>query len=923
MCPSSLPPLAVTTNAPFIPPTPVHNRQKREVETSTSSQTNTPQGTLGVSAGDTPIKGPTPENEFDFSKQVIFGSVSPSPPTASYTQRERTQRIDAYAGRVVTQTNTIERGNEGERNIKFQKTRQFLEPAGYFSGGLMAAGYDPHEKITVTFTSYKGVGKPEVLTDTEKRTYFAWEIAAGAFAHDKVQRGGPLNFQFMEIAPQDRSKVADLELHGQNLQNHWTHEIAKPMSHESGALAIRSGKADAYVVRGTLQSLANNKDSFEKLTPASQAAVKRTLENNAQVIIPNIYGYPLAGYAFIPHTPFDGNYEHRPNKGLMLDLKNGAVREIHGDADFANWAKDNQENVQRSFNASDRQGGTDAHWPKAGDVLNNLIVDPHATYPGYSSIFADKAVPVAETFNYTESRGGDYRLKYGNLDSGLAGKYQEVNTNNSVWSDQTEVFGSTQQSWKAAKDFWGNTFGYIPVVGNAGNIFFGAHDSIYGMTANDRVGGTAAAVISTLQLGHELATIGLESGLGKTPVVERYSWEYNERSNDIDLVRTPKVSSNDAEVPRSHTLEPEVNLLRPSESENISEHAMPNGEQLIEHIQPNAKGIYQVKNKTSGEDQWFIRYTDGTGSSNVYEIRSDFKLSDNYVQVINPGTRKPVLTVHAAGAGQWKSASGDGGVKWPWQRSPSPTPSTESTSTPKFSERFVDDKGSKILGAEKFDDYLNLDESKNYRFYDDVYEEGSNIKRKLSVSWTIDDGNFAVTEGERAKPDTGYSESFAPDLNREIYSIIKRENGHIVRTELDFRGGEAHETIQSRLAVLEETIPDADLRARISEVAHQGATHPAYLELMPPQLKDNYGVSAGQKHFIIEYDPSLNTHTVKATTKWVLKLRTEDGTVPNRDLDITSTRAFTIRESNELSGDTYTIDPSAPTLIEVSTPTHI
>jgi len=58
----------------------------------------------------------------------------------------------------------------------------------------------------VTFTSYKGVGKPEVLTDTEKRTYFAWEIAAGAFAHDKVQRGGPLNFQFMEIAPQDRSK---------------------------------------------------------------------------------------------------------------------------------------------------------------------------------------------------------------------------------------------------------------------------------------------------------------------------------------------------------------------------------------------------------------------------------------------------------------------------------------------------------------------------------------------------------------------------------------------------------------------------------------------------------------------------------------------------------------------------------------------
>lgn len=286
------------------------------------------------------------------------------------------------------------------------------------------------------------------------------------------------------------------------------------MRDDSGALAKRSGQADAYVVRGILQSLADNKDSFEKLSPAGQEAVKHTLQTNGQVIIPNVYGFPLSGYAFIPYTPFDGNYEHRPNKGVMLDLKNGAVHEIQGDTDFANWAKDNRNNLQRSFNASDRQGGNDAHWPKAGDVLNNLIVAPHATYPGYSSLLADKAVPVSETFNYTESRGGDYRLKFGNLDSDLAGKYQEVNAKNAVWSDQTEVFGSSQQDWKFAKDLWGNTFGYIPVVGNTGNIVFGIHDSIYGMTANDRVGGNAAAVISGLQLAHELAPVGVEAGLG-------------------------------------------------------------------------------------------------------------------------------------------------------------------------------------------------------------------------------------------------------------------------------------------------------------------------------------------------------------------------------------------------------------------------
>ncbi|MBC3300563.1 hypothetical protein H0Z09_05485 [Pseudomonas sp. SWRI18] len=66
--------------------------------------------------------------------------------------------------------------------------------------------------------------------------------------------------------------------------------------------------------------------------------------------------------------------------------------------------------------------------------------------------------------------------------------------------------------------------------------------------------------------------------------------------------------------------------------------------------------MYQVKG-TSGADRWFIRYTDATGTPKVYKIRSDFKLRDDYVQVIDPHTRKPVMTLHSNADGEWHEAS--------------------------------------------------------------------------------------------------------------------------------------------------------------------------------------------------------------------------------------------------------------------------
>lgn len=76
----------------------------------------------------------------------------------------------------------------------------------------------------------------------------------------------------------------------------------------------------------------------------------------------------------------------------------------------------------------------------------------------------------------------------------------------------------------------------------------------------------------------------------------------------------------------------------------------------------------------------------------------------------------------------------------------------------------MDEKGIKISGAEKFDSYLNLALDKNLLPTDSVYEDGSTMKRKLSVSWTVDDNEFAVTANERARESPIQTPNIPPAL---------------------------------------------------------------------------------------------------------------------------------------------------------------
>lgn len=130
------------------------------------------------------------------------------------------------------------------------------------------------------------------------------------------------------------------------------------------------------------------------------------------------------------HKPYDGNYENRPNQGLMISLQKGIVNDIHGDKDFAAWVERHRDDLQQSFNASDKQGGMDAHWPKPDTLLNNIIKGIKTTVPGYYNLISDQTIPVSELFNYTRSRASEYQLKYGSLTStggGIASQYENMN----------------------------------------------------------------------------------------------------------------------------------------------------------------------------------------------------------------------------------------------------------------------------------------------------------------------------------------------------------------------------------------------------------------------------------------------------------------------------------------------------------------
>lgn len=88
---------------------------------------------------------------------------------------------------------------------------------------------------------------------------------------------------------------------------------------------------------------------------------------------------------------------------------------------------------------------------------------------------------------------------------------------------------------------------------------------------------------------------------------------------------------------------------------DISAHSVPDS--LLSGRTMRGDGTYQV-----GE-QFYVRYTDGSGVSKPYEISSVYKVEGGYVRVIDPQTKKTVAFLQPAGDGEWRLNRLPGGVK--------------------------------------------------------------------------------------------------------------------------------------------------------------------------------------------------------------------------------------------------------------------
>ncbi|NVZ49778.1 hypothetical protein HX792_05465 [Pseudomonas sp. B6002] len=368
---------------------------------------------------------------------------------------------------------------------------------------------------------------------------------------------------------------------------------------------------------------------------------------------------------------------------------------------------------------------------------------------------------------------------------------------------------------------------------------------------------------------------------------------------------------------------PEVNRLQPSQAGNISEYAVPDGESLIENGTRNGKGIYQVKDDVSGKDHWFIRYTDTTGVRQVFEIKGDFKLSNDYVQIINRDTGKPVMTVHATANGEWARGLGPGG-KWPWSR-PSTSPGETAKPAPKISDAFVDLEGKKIDGADQLDEFLSVDDRASYEYSIRNIEENGVIKTKLGISWDLAEDNFEVGLTEAAGPSdfssSQYSEQFTKDLSRFNYSVVVKDGANETRTVLKSTAEDGLKKTEERLRQFEALVPDPMLRARISEVAHQGSLAPAsnYLNQDSSGLKDGFYLGGKDTEITIEYDTQTKRAKVHfVSTNTISQPDAERYKIPG--VEITTKRTFTITESNEIYDvdNTYVIDKHAPSNIELT-----
>lgn len=369
-------------------------------------------------------------------------------------------------------------------------------------------------------------------------------------------------------------------------------------------------------------------------------------------------------------------------------------------------------------------------------------------------------------------------------------------------------------------------------------------------------------------------------------------------------------------VPRSPSLIP------------ITQYAVADGEELIKNATRDAQGVYRMTD-SKGVFRQFVRITDETGTSKIFEISGRYRSGNSFAKVIDPNTGKGIMVITPGRNGEWTRAPGDGGA---WWKSAAPQTAESSTSTPRqLSDEFLDVDGKKMKGAEILDKYLKRD-GYDYTYGVALSDEGEITPQ---ISWTFEDNPAHATPPPAANVSTfgtnEYSDQFIADLHRDKFTIegpgnakleidmpsqiveLQQKKGRLLSPE------ELDQLKQKNIEDIEKIIPEPELRARISEIANQWAVAPATGEFATPRFNGTVIASGRNTHHYIKYDPAGAVTTVTAKVDFIANKLSEDRLElePLTDLKASGSRTFTIRESNELNGAGFTVDPSSPTRMEI------
>src|SRR5690606_17395865 len=76
----------------------------------------------------------------------------------------------------------------------------------------------------------------------------------------------------------------------------------------------------------------------------------------------------------------------------------------------------------------------------------------------------------------------------------------------------------------------------------------------------------------------------------------------------------------------------------------MAPHGVPDGDELIMNAPRDALGVYRMTD-SEGIQRQFVRFTDETGTSKVFEISGRYRTGDRFATIINPDKQSTVMVI--------------------------------------------------------------------------------------------------------------------------------------------------------------------------------------------------------------------------------------------------------------------------------------